>query len=69
MGRYDEAARKYEKVLELNPQHMEARFKLAMILKKIQVRSRGTSFYGVIRAVVQHVTLFLFPGCATGAIG
>ena len=35
MGRYDEAMRKYEKVLELNPQHTEVRFKRAMIQKKI----------------------------------
>jgi tetratricopeptide (TPR) repeat protein len=44
MGRYDEAARKYEKVLELNPQHMEARFKLAMILKKIRYEAEVLPF-------------------------
>lgn len=35
MGRYEEAIKKYEKVLELNPQHTEARFKREMIQKKI----------------------------------
>jgi tetratricopeptide (TPR) repeat protein len=35
MGRYDEAIRKYAKVLKLNPEHGEARFKLEMIRKKI----------------------------------
>ena len=46
MGRYDEAMRKYDKVLELDPKHAEARFKQAMIKKKIagegdQSRYRG----------------------------
>ena len=36
MGRYDEAIKKYEKVLELNPEHTEAQFKRAMIEKKIR---------------------------------
>jgi tetratricopeptide (TPR) repeat protein len=36
MGRYEEAKRKYDKVLELNPQHTEARFKRAMVQKKIR---------------------------------
>jgi len=35
MGQYDEAIRKYEKVLEIDPDHAEARFKRAMIQKKI----------------------------------
>jgi tetratricopeptide (TPR) repeat protein len=35
MGRYEEAIRKYEKVLTLNPTHEEARFKLEMCRKKI----------------------------------
>jgi tetratricopeptide (TPR) repeat protein len=34
MGQYDEAIKKYEKVLELNPEHTEARFKRALILEK-----------------------------------
>ena len=42
MGRYDEAMRKYEKVLEINPQHTEARFKQAMIQKKIRYGEEST---------------------------
>jgi tetratricopeptide (TPR) repeat protein len=35
MERYDEVMKVYGKVLELNPEHSEARFKRKMILKKI----------------------------------
>ena len=35
MGRYDEAMKAYGKVLELDPEHTEARFKRDMILKKL----------------------------------
>lgn len=35
LGRYDEAARKYEKVIEIDPHHAEARFKREMMRNKI----------------------------------
>lgn len=63
MGRYDEAMRKYEKVLEINPQHTEARFKQAMIQKKIRYGEEVYPVQGVIRAVMQHLKVFsLFSG-------
>jgi len=37
MGQYYEAIQKYEKVLELNPFHMEARFKRDMVREKIRM--------------------------------
>ena len=58
MGRYDEAMRKYEKVLELNPQHTEVRFKRAMIQKKIIYGEEVPPVQGVISAVLQHLKLF-----------
>jgi tetratricopeptide (TPR) repeat protein len=36
MGRFEEAKKKYKKVLEINPDHTEAQFKLELIQKKIQ---------------------------------
>ncbi|HNX17221.1 MAG TPA: tetratricopeptide repeat protein [Methanoregula sp.] len=36
LGRYNEAIKKYETVLKLNPGHAEARFKLTMLQKKIE---------------------------------
>jgi tetratricopeptide (TPR) repeat protein len=35
LGQYEEAIRKYEKVLEIDPHHGEARFKRALIIEKI----------------------------------
>jgi len=34
LGRYDEAARKFDRVVELDPHHAEARFKREMIRNK-----------------------------------
>jgi tetratricopeptide (TPR) repeat protein len=47
MGRYDEAMRKYEKVLELNPEHAEARFKRAMIQKKVGSEGEKSLYEGL----------------------
>lgn len=41
MGRYDEAIRSYEKALEIDPQHAEARFKRSMVRKKIGTGTGG----------------------------
>ena len=34
MGRYEEAIKKYEKILNLNPENKEVRFKLELVQKK-----------------------------------
>ena len=36
MGQYEEAIMKYNKVLEINPDHSEARFKREILEKKMQ---------------------------------
>jgi tetratricopeptide (TPR) repeat protein len=35
LGRFGEAVKKYEKVLEINPLHAEAKLKRALVMKKI----------------------------------
>jgi len=47
MGRYEEAIRIYDKVLELNPQDAAARFKRAMIQKKIRCYEDMSPFTGL----------------------
>jgi tetratricopeptide (TPR) repeat protein len=43
MGRYEEAIGKYEKVIELDPSHAEARFKRDLVLLKIWSGSEGNT--------------------------
>ncbi|HVP96491.1 tetratricopeptide repeat protein [Methanoregula sp.] len=47
MGRYEEAMKKYDKVLELNPGHAEARFKRELLQKKMQYDGRIPAFPAV----------------------
>jgi len=47
MGRYEEAMKKYEKVLELDPGHAEARFKRELLQKKMQYDGRIPAFQTV----------------------
>jgi tetratricopeptide (TPR) repeat protein len=35
LGRYEDAIRKYNKVLEIDPHHTEARFKRTLVIEKI----------------------------------
>jgi len=47
LGRFGAAVKKYEKVLEINPFHAEARLKRALVLKKTELAGelRGDSSY------------------------
>ncbi|MEN6396690.1 MAG: tetratricopeptide repeat protein [Methanoregula sp.] len=54
LGRYGEAIRKYEKVLKLNPEHAEARFKRAIIQKKIGSEGKN-SLYGDISPLISNL--------------
>ena len=63
MGRYDEAMRKYEKVLEINPQHTEARFKQAMIQKKIRYGEEVPRAGCYPRCYAALKSLFSFQRC------
>jgi len=54
LGRYGEAMRKYEKVLKLNPEHAEARFKRAIIQKKIGSDGEN-SLYRVISSLLSSL--------------
>ncbi len=40
LGRYEDAIRKYDKVLDIDPHHAEARFKRELVIRKI-LRSEG----------------------------
>ena len=43
LGRYEEAIGKYEKVIELDPDHTEARFKRDLVLLKVRSGSNGNT--------------------------
>ncbi|PKL69522.1 MAG: hypothetical protein CVV30_08180 [Methanomicrobiales archaeon HGW-Methanomicrobiales-1] len=46
LGRYEEAVRKYDKVIDIDPHHTEVRFKRALVIEKIQRSEAVKRSYG-----------------------
>ena len=44
LGRYEDAVRKYDKVLDIDPHHAEARFKRTLVIRKI-LRSEVVKYH------------------------